>query len=147
MNNPIIFETRRRLNGTDFGYVACEVQHDLGTFRLGMMWQTLCRRGVPMGYQPRQPVYDRPDHGLGTGLRDPRAHHHRHFCIDLTSSESKCCSPNLECRDCRAYAMASGTAVSRFRQFLSSYEAFCDWVSIAEQWSRLFMHDWDSKEA
>jgi hypothetical protein len=71
MNNPIIFETRRRLNGTDFGYVACEVQHDLGTFRLGMMWQTLCRRGVPMGYQPRQPVYDRPDHGLGTGLRDP----------------------------------------------------------------------------
>jgi hypothetical protein len=43
--------------------------------------------------------------------------------------------------------MASGTAVSRFRQFLSSYEAFCDWVSIAEQWSRLFMHDWDSKEA
>jgi hypothetical protein len=76
-----------------------------------------------------------------------RAPYHKHFRIDLTSSASKCCSPNLECRDCRAYAMASGTAVSRFRQFLSSYEAFRDWVSMAEQWSRLFMHDWDSKEA
>jgi hypothetical protein len=76
-----------------------------------------------------------------------RALHHKHFRVDLTDSKSKCCSPNLECRDCRAYAMACGTAVSRARRFLTSYEGFCDWISIAEQWSRLFMHDWDSKEA
>ncbi|HEX3993538.1 MAG TPA: hypothetical protein VHX39_20400, partial [Acetobacteraceae bacterium] len=84
-----------------------------------------------------------PKTGWATDCEIRRTGHHRHFRTDLTDSESKCCSPNLDCHDCRAYAMASGTAVSRFRRFLSSYEAFCDWVSIAEQWSRLFMHDWD----
>lgn len=84
-----------------------------------------------------------PVSGWATDCEIRRAGHHKHFRTDLTNSDSKCCSPNLECRDCRAYAMASGTAVSRLRRFMSSYESFCDWVSIAEQWSRLFMHDWD----
>jgi hypothetical protein len=88
-----------------------------------------------------------PVTGWARDCETRRTQHHKHFRTDLTSSESKCCSPNLECRDCRAYAMASGTAVSRFRRFLSSYEGFCDWVSIAEQWSRLFMHDWDTRTA
>ena len=88
-----------------------------------------------------------PVTGWATDCEIRRAAHHKHFRTDLTSSDSKCCSPNLECRDCRAYAMASGTAVSRLRRFMSSYEGFCDWVSIAEQWSRLFIHDWDRSEA
>jgi hypothetical protein len=36
-----------------------------------------------------------------------------------------------------------GSAVNRFQKFLDSYENFCDWVAIADQWSRLFLHDWD----
>jgi hypothetical protein len=88
-----------------------------------------------------------PATGWALDCETRRAGHHRHFRTDLTDSASKCCSPNLECRDCRAYAMASGTAVSRFRRFLSSFDAFCDWVAIAEQWSRLFIHDWDTLEA
>ncbi len=67
---------------------------------------------------------------------------HRHVRADLTTSASKCCSPNVECRNCQLYAMATGTAVSRFRRFSGTYEGFRDWLDIAEQWARLFLRDW-----
>lgn len=66
---------------------------------------------------------------------------HRHVRADLSASVSKCCSPNIDCRTCRIYGMASGTAVSRFRRFAASYDGFRDWLDIAEQWSRLFLRD------
>lgn len=66
---------------------------------------------------------------------------HRHVRADLSTSASKCCSPNIDCRDCRAYSMSAGTAVTRLRRFASTYEGFCDWLEIAEQWSHLFLRD------
>ncbi|HEX2113969.1 MAG TPA: hypothetical protein VHM01_06150 [Alphaproteobacteria bacterium] len=84
-----------------------------------------------------------PATGWALDCETRRASHHRHFRTDLTSSDSKCCSPNVDCRDCRAYAMASGTAVSRFKRFLGSERDFRDWVDMAEQWCRLFFYDWD----
>lgn len=66
---------------------------------------------------------------------------HRHVRTDLSFSDNKCCSPNIDCRDCRVYGMASGTAVSRFRRFATTYDGFRDWLDIAEQWSRLFLRD------
>lgn len=66
---------------------------------------------------------------------------HRHVRTDLSTSASKCCSPNIDCRDCRAYSMAAGTAVTRLRRFAASYEGFRDWIEIAEQWSALFLRD------
>jgi hypothetical protein len=72
--------------------------------------------------------------------------HHRHVRADLSTSASKCCSPNIVCRDCRAYAMASGTAVSRFRRFAASYQGFRSWLDIAEQWAALFLLDWPARE-
>jgi MoaA/NifB/PqqE/SkfB family radical SAM enzyme len=85
-----------------------------------------------------------PETGWALDCETRRASYHKHFRTDLTSSGSKCCSPNIDCRECRAYAMASGTAVSRFRRFLGSEEDFRRWVDMAEQWCRLFFHDWDT---
>jgi hypothetical protein len=84
-----------------------------------------------------------PETGWALDCETRRASYHRHFRTDLTSSGSKCCSPNIDCRECRAYAMASGTAVSRLRRFLDSEAAFRRWVDMAEQWARLFLYDWD----
>jgi hypothetical protein len=85
-----------------------------------------------------------PRSGWATDCEVRRAPHHRHVRTDLTSTESKCCSPNFDCSQCRAYAIATGTAVSRFKRFLDSPARFADWVDMAEQWARLFFHDWDT---
>jgi MoaA/NifB/PqqE/SkfB family radical SAM enzyme len=85
-----------------------------------------------------------PESGWATDCEVRRAAHHRHVHSDLTSANSKCCSPNFDCRHCRAYAIATGTAVSRFKRFLGSEAQFKDWVDMAEQWARLFFHDWEA---
>jgi hypothetical protein len=82
-----------------------------------------------------------PATGWATDCETRRASYHMHYRTDLTSSDSKCCSPNIDCRDCRAYPMASGTAVNRFRRFMTSQEGFRAWLDIAEQWSDLFLRD------
>lgn len=82
-----------------------------------------------------------PATGWATDCETRRAGHHHHVRTDLSTAESKCCSPNIDCRDCRAYSMASGTAVSRFRRFATTYEGFRDWLDIAEQWTALFLLD------
>ena len=71
-----------------------------------------------------------------------RAPYFRHVRTDLSTADAKCCSPNIDCRDCRAYSMAMGNAVSRFRRFAGSYEGFRAWIEIAEQWATLFLRDW-----
>jgi hypothetical protein len=85
-----------------------------------------------------------PQSGWATDCEVRRAPHHRHVRSDLTSTGSKCCSPNFDCSQCRAYAIATGTAVSRFKRFLDSEAHFRDWVDMAEQWGRLFFYDWDA---
>jgi len=82
-----------------------------------------------------------PASGWAIDCETRRAAYFRHVRTDLTTSESKCCSPNIDCRDCRAYSMAAGTAVSRFRRFAATYEGFRDWMDIAEQWCALFLHN------
>jgi hypothetical protein len=80
-----------------------------------------------------------PATGWALDCETRRAPYFRHVRTDLTTSESKCCSPNIDCRDCRAYSMAAGTAVSRFRRFAATYQGFRDWMDIAEQWCALFL--------
>jgi hypothetical protein len=84
-----------------------------------------------------------PANGWALDCETRQAGHHRHIRTDLSSADSKCCSPNIDCRDCRAYSMAMGTAVSRFRRFAATYEGFLTWLAIAEQWTALFLLDED----
>ena len=51
--------------------------------------------------------------GLATNCGNRLSSVHRHYTHDGQPSTGKCCSPNLDCRECRAYAMAMGTFVSR----------------------------------
>jgi hypothetical protein len=83
-----------------------------------------------------------PVTGLAMDCGTRNSVRHRHVRADLSASASKCCNPNIDCRTCRLYAAATGTAVSRFRRFAATYEGFRAWVDIAEQWARLFLRDW-----
>ena len=80
-----------------------------------------------------------PATGWATDCGNRRTPRHRHYRADLSSSVSKCCSPNIDCTGCRAYSMATGTAISRFRRFAATYEGFRDWLDISEQWAFLFL--------
>lgn len=68
---------------------------------------------------------------------------HRHYHVDLQESAGKCCTPNVDCRDCRAYAIAHATFRRRVRDHLASRDAFARWVEVVDTWCRLFLIDWD----
>lgn len=80
-----------------------------------------------------------PATGWATDCGNRHTPRHRHYRADLSDSVSKCCSPNIDCTGCRAYSMATGTAVSRFRRFAATYQGFRDWLDISEQWAFLFL--------
>lgn len=80
-----------------------------------------------------------PVTGLAVDCGTRRTARHRHVRADLSASSSKCCSPNIDCAGCRAYTMAAGTAVSRFRRFATTLNGFRDWIDISEQWAELFL--------
>ncbi len=58
---------------------------------------------------------------------------HVHWNADLQRNSGKCCSPNLDCRDCRPYAMSLATYFNRRRQMPD------DWPAVWQFWSELFL--------
>lgn len=61
-----------------------------------------------------------------------------HHSIDH-STDGKCCSPNINCSECRAYAMASTTFFARLRQMMRSEKGRQDWLEAREIWVRHFL--------
>ncbi len=64
----------------------------------------------------------------------------RHFHPDLSREKhTKCCTPNIDCRTCRLYAMAYASKINLLEQHIHSLESFKKWLDIAETWSSLFI--------
>lgn len=63
----------------------------------------------------------------------------KHFRTDLSSHESKCCYPNIDCTQCRTYAVSLGMAVSKYKTLLKTYDGFIEWNAIAKQWRELLV--------
>lgn len=61
-----------------------------------------------------------------------------HHSIDH-STGGKCCSPNINCSDCRAYSMANTTFFARLRQMLRSEKGRRDWLEAREIWISHFL--------
>lgn len=64
---------------------------------------------------------------------------HHHFAVDLTKSEGKCCSPNIDCRSCRAYAQGFGSYLTRFSAVRHDAVELERWLSVWELWADLFL--------
>ncbi len=84
-----------------------------------------------------------PQTGWASDCPTRDASFHRHYHVDLQESDGKCCSPNVDCQDCRAYAIAHATFRHRVSDHLASRETFARWVDVVETWCRLFLIGWD----
>lgn len=85
----------------------------------------------PMG------LYDiDPNTGIATNCGGRNFHWHRSYRVDLNPSDSKCCTPNVDCSQCRLNAVALASLVYRLDRFLDSLTRFRDWLDICDQYGR-----------
>lgn len=78
-------------------------------------------------------LYTLDAEGLATDCGNRLTLGHRHHNPDLSRNSGKCCSPNLDCRDCRAYAMSLATYFRRRRQMPE------DWAEVWTFWADCFL--------
>lgn len=86
--------------------------------------------------QPGERLYDLDENGIARDCGNRLSPEHRHYTHDGKPSGGKCCLPNLDCRDCRAYAPALGTFVTRSTTDPEARRARLRALRI---WYRLFM--------
>jgi MoaA/NifB/PqqE/SkfB family radical SAM enzyme len=83
-----------------------------------------------------------PHTGNATNCASRLSHQMRHFAPNtLRITDTKCCSPNIECRTCRLYAMAYSSMIDRLSEHLDSISAFEEWLTLTEIWTTLFIND------
>ena len=76
--------------------------------------------------------------GIATDCAIMKQKYNIHYRTDFTSTDSKCCMPNIDCTHCRPYAAAFGSAIARYKRFFKTYDGFKTWNNIAEQWIDMF---------
>lgn len=85
-------------------------------------------------------VYDvDPLTGIARDCGNRRTPTHRHYNVDQSESQQKCCSPNIDCRECRAYLQSYATYLNRFAATRREPEQFARWLSVWETWASLFL--------
>jgi hypothetical protein len=77
--------------------------------------------------------------GIATNCGNRLTPRHHHFAVDLTRSAGKCCSPNIDCRSCRAYAQGYGSYLTRFAAVRHDPERLDRWLAVWETWADLFL--------
>ncbi|MEE7474793.1 hypothetical protein MPAR168_22240 [Methylorubrum populi] len=66
----------------------------------------------------------------------------RHYNTDLNRSNSKCCSPNVDCAECRLYAQSFATFLSRGTRQRRDAAEWAQTVRLWRLWAALFLnHD------
>lgn len=63
-----------------------------------------------------------------------------HVHVDHQPGKGKCCSSNIDCGNCRAYAMGQSTYLSRIREAVRQPEELKRWIEVREIWAKLFLH-------
>jgi hypothetical protein len=69
--------------------------------------------------------------------------YYERFRPDQSSEGAKCCLPNLDCRHCRAYAVAQPSMMSWFRKQSQDLPGFRRWLGTSELWARINIIGWD----
>ncbi|MEQ1887440.1 MAG: hypothetical protein ABL967_20445 [Bryobacteraceae bacterium] len=81
--------------------------------------------------------------GIATNCGGRNFHWHQSYRVDLKPSDAKCCTPNVNCKDCRLNAVALASLLFRLDRFTGSIQAFRDWLDIGEQYGRSNLLDTD----
>jgi hypothetical protein len=84
-----------------------------------------------------------PATGIATNCGGRNFHWHQSYRVDLRPSNAKCCTPNVNCKDCRLNAVALASLLFRLDRFVGSIAEFRDWLDICEQYGRSNLLDTD----
>lgn len=86
-------------------------------------------------------LYELDAEGVATNCGNRLTGHHRHYNVDQSATDAKCCSPNLDCRDCRAYAMGYASYLKdKVSPRFDGAEA-PEWLDVWTLWAELFLGD------
>jgi len=84
------------------------------------------------------PLYDLDENGIAINCGNRLTNHFQHFNVERNRHQGKCCSPNVDCSDCKAYAMGTASYLARQYDF-KNMEVFEKWQKVMETWMRLYM--------
>lgn len=84
-------------------------------------------------------LYDLDENGIATDCGIRLSPELKHWNVDLTENSGKCCSPNIDCKDCRAYANTYGTYLARLKSFAGEGDKLDQWIEVWELWARMFI--------
>ncbi|MEG0053061.1 MAG: hypothetical protein RR715_07335 [Comamonas sp.] len=65
----------------------------------------------------------------------------KHVNTDLSFSDEKCCTPNINCRSCRLYAQSFATSLSRLTKKYRSEDSRVELIKLWRSWCDIFMND------
>lgn len=80
-----------------------------------------------------------PATGIATNCAARVTPHYRHFHVDLQDAgEVKCCTPNIDCQDCRLYAQSLGSILQHRTGRSRQGKDFDTWIGLWQLWHQLF---------
>jgi hypothetical protein len=80
-----------------------------------------------------------PATGIARNCGNRLSERHRHYNVDLSATAAKCCSPNIDCSQCRAYAMSYATFLKAQATPRVRTAASAEWLEVWDIWARLFL--------
>lgn len=81
-----------------------------------------------------------PETGIADGCRSRIVGDFRYYAADLTSRSIKCCTPNVDCSECRLYSGAWSTILIPENGYLQSKETFASWLDMMETLARIHVY-------
>lgn len=85
-----------------------------------------------------EPLYELDANGIATNCGNRLNANFHHFDVEQNEHQGKCCSPNIDCSDCKAYAMGLGSYIVLHKD-LRDLDKFEKWLAVFEHWMRLYM--------
>jgi len=84
------------------------------------------------------PIYDLDENGIAKNCGNRLNENFQHFDVEQNQHQGKCCSPNIDCSDCRAYAMGLGSYVANHYDF-KDLDKFEKWLGVFAHWMKLYL--------
>lgn len=85
-----------------------------------------------------KPLYDLDENGIATNCGNRLNANFNHYDVEQNKHQGKCCSPNIDCSDCKAYAMGLGSYIVLHKD-LRDVDKLEKWLAVFEHWMRLYM--------
>lgn len=86
------------------------------------------------------PLYKLDVNGIAINCGNRLTPDDRHYTVSMEQSDGKCCMPNIDCSQCKAYAPSLATYLKRVPRIRS--QEFKTWLNVWDFWAKLFIHEY-----